>query len=145
VTAGTCENLAIYNVLYDNVSHKGSWAPVLHSNQLGVAMVNVDEIGTGCAKITDTLTIRYTAAHPNLGAVGISMDGPGGPYGTTLEDDAAATPQDRFGAASVVLPSGTTIADLDKCAYLVKLSIMLLLTTGDGIPDPIGDEVALCK
>ena len=58
---------------------------------------------------------------------------------------AAATSQDRFGTASVVLPSGTTIADLDKCAYLVKLSVTLLLTTGDGVPDPIGDEVAFCK
>jgi hypothetical protein len=142
VTAGTCETLAVYDVNYDNVTHKGSWAPVLESNQLGVAMVNVQEIGAGCAKITDTLTIQYTATHPNLGTVTITMDGPGGPYGTTLADDGAATPQNRFGTASV---NGVTIADLDKCAYLVKQSVVLLLTTGDAVPDPIGDEVAFCK
>jgi hypothetical protein len=145
VTAGTCDNVAIYNRRYDNVTHKGAWAPVLVSNQLGVVMVNVEEIGTGCAKITNALTIKYTAAHPNLGTVTISMDGPGGPYGSTLADDAGATPQDRFGTASVVLPPGVTIADLDKCAYLVKMSAALLLTDGDDVPSDIWDEVAFCK
>lgn len=145
VTAGTCEKVAIYNGHYDNVTHKGSWAPALESDQLGVAMVNVEEIGSGCAKITNALTIKYTAAHPNLGPVGITMDGPGGPYGTTLADDAGATPPNRFGTASVVLPPGVTIASLDKCAYLVTMSVTLLLTTGDTAPDPIYDVVAFCK
>lgn len=145
VTAGTCETVAIYNVKYDNVTHKGSWAPVVVPNQLGVAMVNVAEIGTGCAKITNAITIKYTAAHPNLGAVAISMDGPGGPYGTTLADDAGATAENRFGTASLVLPPGDTVADLKKCAYLVKMSVVILLTTGDTHPDPIWDEVAFCK
>ena len=145
VTAGTCEKVAIYNAHYDNVTHKGSWAPALESNQLGVAMVNVEEIGAGCAKITNALTIKYTAAHPNLGPVGITMDGPGGPYGTTLADAAGATPPNRFGTATVVLPPGVTIANLDKCAYLVTMSVTLLLTTGDSVPDPIHDVVAFCK
>jgi len=142
VTAGTCETVAMYNVSYDNVTHKGAWAPVLHSNQLGVTMVNVEEIGAGCAKITNALTIKYTAAHPNLGNIVITMDGPGGPYSTSLADDAGATPQDRFGTASVV---GVAIEDLDRCAYLVKLRAWLLLTNGDSIPLPIDDEVAFCK
>jgi hypothetical protein len=145
VTAGTCEKVAIYNAHYDNVKHKGSWAPVVESDQLGVAMVNVTEIGSGCAKITNTLTIKYTAAHPNLGTVGIIMDGPGGPYLTTLADAAGSTPQNRFGTASVILPAGVQIKDLDKCAYLVKLKVTILLTTGDANPDPIVDEVAFCK
>lgn len=145
ITSGTCGAVAIYDVNYDNVTHKGAWAPELVSNQLGVAMVNVEEIGTGCAKITNAITIKYTAAHPNLGNVSITMDGPGGPYATSLTDDPTATPQDRFGTASVSLPSGTTVASLNKCAYLVKLRVHLLLTTGDSVPDPIGDEVAFCK
>ncbi len=145
VTSGTCQTVAIYNGLYDNVNHHGSWAPVLNSDQLGVAMVNVAEIGAGCAKITNTLTIKYTAAHPNLGAVSIQMDGPGGPYATTLADDVGSTPSDRFGTASVVLPPGTQIANLNKCAYLVTLTETLLLTTGDDNPDPIYDQVAFCK
>ena len=137
--------MAIYNVHYDNVTHKGAWAPELVSDQLGVAMVNVEEIGAGCAKITNTLTIKYTAAHPNLGAVTIKMDGPGGPYPTTLADDAGATPENRFGTASVVLPPGGSIANLDKCAYLVTMKATLLLTDGDDAPDPIDDLVAFCK
>src|SRR5262245_40362408 len=108
-------------------------------------MVNVQEIGTGCAKITNAITIKYTAAHPNLGDVTITMDGPGGPYLTTLADDAGATPPNRFGTASLVLPAGKTIASLKRCAYIVKLSVTLLLTTGDSAPNPIGDEVAFCK
>ncbi len=146
VTSGTCQTVAIYNVRYDNVTHKGAWAPQLVSDQLGVAMVNVQEIGTGCAKITNSLTIRYTAAHPNLGDISVTMDGPGGPYTTTLADDAGSTlTSNRFGTASVVLPAGVTIADLNKCAYLVTLSVPLLLTTGDTHPDPLEDEVAFCK
>jgi hypothetical protein len=108
-------------------------------------MVNVKEIGTGCAKITNAITIKYTAAHPNLGDVTISMDGPGGPYPTTLADDAGSTPPNRFGTATVVLPAGQTIASLKNCAYLVSMSATLLLTTGDSAPDPITDEVAFCK
>ena len=105
-------------------------------------MVNVEEIGAGCAKITNALTIRYTAAHPNLGAVVITMDGPGGPYGRRSPTTRPRR-TNRFGTASVVAP--VNIANLDKCAYLVKMSATLLLTTGDHVPDPIWDEVAFCK
>lgn len=143
--SGTCERVAIYNRHYDNVRHKGSWAPQDDDDQLGAALVNIDEIGTGCGKVANALTIRYTAAHPNLGTISVHMDGPGGPYTTTLADAAGATPPNRFGQATLVLPAGTTVADLKKCAYIVKLSVTILLTTGDGVPDPIGDEVAFCK
>jgi hypothetical protein len=141
VTAGTCAKVAIYNTNYDDVTHKGAWAPQVDDDQLGVVMVNVQEIGAGCAKITNTLTIEYTAAHPNLGSIGIHMDGPGGPYGATPTDDPAATPQNRFGTASV----GVNVANLDKCAYIVKMRATILLTTGDSVPDDIWDEVAFCK
>lgn len=141
VTAGICANLAIYNTHYDDVIHKGSWAPQEVDNQLAVVMVDVEEIGTGCAKITNALTIKYTAAHPNLGAVSITMDGPGGPYPAALTDDAAATATDKFGTASV----GVNVANLDKCAYLVKMSATILLTTGETVPTDVLDEVAFCK
>lgn len=143
--SGTAESVAIYNRHYDNVRHKGSWAPQDDDDQLGAALVNIDEIGGGCGKVTNTLTIRYTAAHPNLGTFSIGMDGPGGPYTTTLANDGASTPANRFGVATLVLPPGKSVADLKKCAYVVKLSVNLLLTTGDASPDPIGDEVAFCK
>lgn len=141
MTAGLCENVAIYNRRYNNVTHGGSWAPTLVSNQLGVAMVNIQELGAGCAEITDALTVTYTAAHPNLGGVGLSMTGPGGPYGFTLVDDGSATPPNRFGYATPGFP----VSDLTPCAYLVTLSVDLLLTTGDTQPLPLQDQIAFCK
>ena len=47
IVSGTCGRVAIYNRLYGNVHHGGSWFPTTASNQLGVAMVNVAETGTG--------------------------------------------------------------------------------------------------
>jgi hypothetical protein len=142
-TAGQCDKLAVYNRLYDHVTHGGSWAPDDDSGQLGVVMVNIDEIAGGCGGISNSLTVRYTAAHPNLGDVTIGMTGPGGPYGFTLTDAGGATPQDRFGAAAITPPD--TIANLQNCAYIVTLSAVLLLTTGDTVPNPIDDVVAFCK
>jgi hypothetical protein len=142
-TAGQCDNLAVYNRLYDHVTHGGSWAPADVSNQLGVVMLNIDEIATGCGGISNALTVRYTAAHPNLGAVDVGMTGPGGPYGFTLTDAGGATPPNRFGTAAITPPA--TIAGLKNCAYIVDLSAVLLLTTGDSVPDPIHDVVAFCK
>jgi len=52
--------------------------------------VNIDEIGGGCGKVTNSLTIKYTAARPNLGTVTVHMDGPGGPYATPLADAAGS-------------------------------------------------------
>jgi hypothetical protein len=141
VIAGVCEKVAIYNRRYDNVSHGGSWAPHSDSDQLGVDMVNILEIGSGCAEITTSLTVEYTAAHPNLGSVGLVMIGPGGPYSFTFVDDGGATPQNRFGHAT----PNFNVAALADCAYLVKLNVQLLLTTGDAVPDLLLDEIAFCK
>ncbi|MCI0626035.1 MAG: hypothetical protein L0387_31070 [Acidobacteria bacterium] len=140
-TAGICQRLAIYNRLYDNVSKGGSWAPSLADNQLGVAMLNIQEIGGGCAEITHSLTANYTAAHPNLGSLGLTMTGPGGPYSFTFVDDGGATPPNRFGYAT----PNFMVSTLPACAYLVTFSINLLLTTGDSVPDPLYDIVAFCK
>lgn len=141
IGAGTCQRLAIYNRRYDGVAKGGSWNPHAADDQLGAVMLNIDEIAAGCGKVTNTLTARYTAAHPNLGAVTLAMNGPGGPYGFTLTDGPGATPGNRFGSA---VPT-TNVAALPNCAFLVKLRMNLLLTTGDSVPDPIWDEVAFCK
>lgn len=140
-TAGVCDKVAVYNQLYDNVTKGGAWAPNLVDNQLAAVMVDVQEIGTGCAEITDSLTAVYTAANPNLGTVNIQMIGPGGPYSFTLVDDGGATPGNRYGHAN----PGFAVGALADCAYLVKLSATLRLTTGDHRPDPVWDEVAFCK
>lgn len=143
MTAGECHKLAIYDRNYDNVTHGGSWAPQLVNNQLGVVMMNIKEIAGGCAGITNALTIKYTVAHPNLGAVGLSITGPGVPPPPqfTFADDAGATPQNRFGNATPTFAVGP----LQKCAYLVKLTAEILLTTGDSNPLPLQDEIAFCS
>src|SRR5215203_496853 len=143
MTAGECHKLAIYDRNYDNVTHGGSWAPQLMPDELGVVMVNILEIGGGCGGITNALTVKYTAAHPNLGAVSLSITGPGVPPPPqfTLADSAGATPQNRFGNGTPTF----AVAPLQKCAYIVKLTAEMLLTTGDSNPLPVQDEIAFCK
>jgi hypothetical protein len=140
-SGGVLQRIAIDNTPYDNVTKGGTWAPHLVSSQLGVAMVDVNElvVGGSCSEISSTLNVLYTAAHPNLGSVEISMTGPGDPYTFSL---AGPVTPDTSGTAT---PSGFVVADLDPCAYIVKLSVGLLLTTGDSNPDPLNDEVAFCK
>jgi len=46
-------------------------------DQLALASLNVDEIAGGCSDVIDQLHIRYSAAHPNLDSVGISITGLG--------------------------------------------------------------------
>jgi len=141
VDAGVCQHVAINNTLYDNINHHPSWAGYPESNALGVAMLDIAQlIADGCHEISNSLDVLFTAAHPNLGAVTVSMSGPGGPYAFTLP--AAGTPGDRFGTAA---PSGWTVAALPSCAYIVRLYVQLLLTTGDSAPNPLYDDIAFCK
>jgi hypothetical protein len=139
--AGTCARLAVYNRHYDNVTHGGSWAPTIDSNELAPAMADIDEIGSGCSVITDKLTPRYTVAHPNLAGISLRMTGPGGPYTFTLSPDGGATAVNAFGFA---IPD-FAVADLEPCAYLVTLRADLLLTDGDNFAGSVGDQVAFCK
>jgi hypothetical protein len=139
VVSGECRRLAIDNTLYDRVTHGGSWATVQEDNQLAVAMVDVQELaGNGCAGVTNQLHVEVTAAHPNLGSVGLTMAGPGGPYSFTLP---AGTATEIAGTAT----NGFTVASLVKCAYTVTLTVNALLTTGDGAPGPVVDQVSFCK
>lgn len=138
--AGTCLRLAVMNTLYDNVSKNGSWIPHTVDGQLGVASLDIEELaGAGCIEISNSLTVKYTAAHPNLGSFSIRMIGPGGPY--TFTPGGGGTPVNRFDTAT----NDFAITDLPDCAYIVKLSVWLLLTSGDSTPDPLTDEVAFCK
>lgn len=138
---GTCVHVAIDNTLYDNINHHPEWDGGVASGQLGVAMVDIKELlGNGCADLGNSLTVLFTAAHPNLGPVSIVMTGPGGPYNFSLP----LIPEtgDWYGKAA---PSGWKLGDLKPCAYLVTLAVTLLLTTGDSIPNPIYDQIAFCK
>ncbi|MFC3148511.1 hypothetical protein [Piscinibacterium candidicorallinum] len=138
--AGTCAHVAIENVRYQNVSKGGAWAPFKLSDQLAVVSVDVLQLrANGCAGVQAGLDVVITATHPNLGAVNVSMQGPGGPYAFTLP---AAGPNERVGACA---PSGFTVAGLADCAYIIDLSAELLLTTGDSAPLPVTDRIGFCK
>lgn len=138
---GTCEHVAIDNILYDNIVRHPNWdGGPMGPDQLAVPMLNIQELlAVGCARITNSLTVLFTAAHPNLGTVSIEMIGPGGPYAFTLPASGAG---EWFGTA---LPSGWSVSSLTPCAYIVTLSVQVLLTTGDSVPDPLHDQIAFCK
>jgi hypothetical protein len=145
IDAGTCHHIAIDNTLYDNVTHQPAWRNLTDPpGDLAVYLVDIQQLlgPHGCGQITNSLTVLYTAAHPNLGATTLRMDGPGGPYAFTLTPDAASSPTDFFGTAA---PDGFVVSNLRPCAYLVTLSVGVLLTDGDHDPDPLIDQIAFCK
>jgi len=138
---GTCAVVAIDNTLYNNINRHPEWAGGVISNQYGVAMLDIKELQlAGCAGITDSLTVLFTASHPNLGGVNITMTGgTGGPYGFTLP------PPPHSGNWYGTAVNDFVLTDLEPCAYLVTLSVSLLLTTGDSdFPSPLIDQIAFC-
>lgn len=138
--AGTCERLAVMNTPYNNVSKNGSWVPHTVDGQLAIVSLDIEELAAdGCVEISNSLTVKFTAAHPNLGAFSITMTGPGGPYGFT--PGVGGTPVNRFDTAV----NNFMLANLEDCAYIVDLSVNVQLTTGDSSPDPLHDQVAFCK
>lgn len=144
--AGTCLHLAVENSRFLNVRPHPEWGGgATLPPQPGVCMIDIlQEQAAPCQLITNQLDILFTAAHPNLGSVGISMTGPNGT--TVFSPPAIVSPQsaqNRFGTA--VPPSGFSPAALQPCAYIVHLSVELLLTNGDGFPSPLHDEMAFCK
>lgn len=139
--AGVCEQIAINNTLYDNILRHPAWMAQNLPPQLSVAMLDIQQLvdGDGCTGIGDNLDVKFTAAHPNIGNVRIHMSGPGGPYDFTLP---AVVPGERYGVAT---PDGFVVADLAKCAYIVTLSVQMLLTDGEHFPDNLWDQIAFCK
>src|SRR5262245_34333983 len=139
---GTCDHVAIDNTLYNNITLHPDWDGGLQPpGQLAVRMLDIAELKAHpCSQLGESLTVLFTAAHPNLGSVSIQMTGPGGPYNFTLP----APPEvgDHYGTAT---PSGFVVADLKPCAYLVTLTITVLLTDGDSFPGPLFDQIAFCK
>jgi hypothetical protein len=145
--AGTCAHVAIGNTLYSNVSHHSYWDGYLGSDELAVYSVGLAELeDAGCAELWDSLTVRFTASHPNLDSsatgVTVTLIGPGGPYPFTLAPSTPPVPGNWYGQA---MPEGWTIDSLEPCAYIVELSVNVLLTTGDAAPSPRYDQVAFCK
>jgi hypothetical protein len=145
--AGTCSHIAINNTRYDNISHHPYWPGGLYgaTHELAVASIGIAELAAQpCSELTKTLTVEFTAAHSNLGAVVITLEGPGGPYAFDLNPATAEDPGENwYGTADPA--GGWTFKSLPPCAYLLKLSVDVLLTTGDSVPLPLIDYVAFCK
>ncbi len=140
---GTCSVVAIDNTHYKNVNHHPEWDGGIPVNpEFAVVMVDIKELqAAGCADITNSLTVLFTASHPNLGAVSVQMIGPGGPYPFTLPTPIPET-GDWYGVAT---PNGWKLSDLIPCAYIVQLSVDLLLTNGDqDFGPPLIDQIAFC-
>jgi hypothetical protein len=138
--AGTCSVLAVDNNLYSNINHHPEWGKWVGNNQYGVAMVDIKELqSAGCAGITDSLTVLFTASAPNLGSVALTMVGDGVSYNFNLP---APIPQtgNWYGTAG----NPFTISDLPACAYLITLSVSLLLTNGDSGYPVLSDQIAFC-
>lgn len=107
----------------------------------GTGTMSTGGFVNACADVSDSLTVLFTASHPNLGPVSIRMDGPGGPYSFTLPTPLPET-GDWFGTAV----NNFALSDLIPCAYLVTLSVLPLLTTGDiAFGPPLIDQIAFCK
>jgi hypothetical protein len=140
---GTCAVVAIDNTLYKNVNHHPEWDGGIGSNEFAVAMVDIQELqAAGCAHITNSLTVLFTASHPNLGGVSVQMIGPGGPFLFALPTPVPET-GDWHGTATPT--GGWSLSTLTPCAYIVQLSVDLLLTTGDlDFGPPLIDQIAFC-
>ena len=144
--AGTCSHIAINNSHYDNISHHPYWPGGLFgaNHELLMASLGIAELATApCSQLTNSLTVQFTAAHSNLGSVGVSMEGPGGPYAFDLSPATPQSPGEAWHGTAT--PNGWTFASLPPCAYLLKLTVDALLTTGDGTPSPVTDYIAFCK
>lgn len=139
LVVGTAEAVAIMNDQWNQVAKGGSWLGSRLDGRLGVVSVGVDEIGPGCLDVDDELHVRYTAAHPHLGSLSLSVVGPV-PVALTLADEPTSTPEDRHGVATLTPPA--EVSGLPECSYLATLSASFLLTDGDNNPAPEHDQVA---
>jgi hypothetical protein len=119
-----------------------------------VASIGIDELAAApCSELIDTMTVKFTAAHSNLGGVTVRLEGPGGPYAFDLAPTAPQVAGESWFGTATPAVSGSppvpewTFGDLAPCAYLLKLAVSVLLTTGDpgGNPGPVEDYIAFCK
>lgn len=138
---GTCNVVAVDNFLYSQINHHPEWGAWVGNDAYGVAMVDIKELqAAGCAGITNSLTVLFTASSPNLGSVSISLVGNGVSYDLGLP-----TPVPQTGNWYGTATNPFDITKLEPCAYLVTLSVDLLLTNGDdSFPNPLQDQIAFC-
>jgi hypothetical protein len=142
VVAGTSRPIAIFNTVYQNVPQGGSWAPSAASSELGVATLDLQELADagGCSNITDSITVNYTAANPNLGGVSLVFSGPGA--SNSFDPIIFSSPGEEAHGTSNYTGSFSTLGD---CAYEIRLNVGLRLTNGEQSHPNIWDRVLFCR
>ncbi len=142
VVAGTSRPIAIFNTTFDKVPQGGSWLLVAGGPELGVASLDLQELATagGCSNIADSITVKYTAANPNLGTVNLTFTGPGAT--NSFQPIVFPTPgEEAYGTS---LYTGN-FGELENCAYEIRLNAELNLTNGEDQHDGIWDRVLFCR
>lgn len=143
VASNDLEKIAISNATYTQLRHP-SWAGGVVSLR-GACMLDIGELsapGSGCNKISDAVTVLYTAYHPYLGS--------GRAY---FEGNAPLPPQITLSisadgeAASGLAPVPVDFTAQQPCAFILWLEATLDLTSGHGrISDAtMQDHIAFCK
>ena len=144
--AGTCSHIAINNTHYDNISHHPYWPGGLFgaADELAVASLGITELA-GCAVLDADRRPSPSSSPPRTRTSAASAwcsRARAAPTRSRSTPTRAATPDNQFGTAD---PDGWTFTSLPPCAYLLKLSVDVLLTTGDGTPSALVDYIAFCK
>ncbi len=108
-----------------------------------VCMLDLDELlnGSGCDKITNSLTVSYTAYHPHINEVTLWVEGKA--PASTPAFSTSPTP-DATGEARAKNITPFNVNLLDPCAYILWLRVSLNLTNGYQRPDPTYDRIAFC-
>ncbi len=137
--AGTCERVAINNTDYNGMIHHPEWGKKGPNTEKGVGMIDILQLQmAGCSKITTQVDVLYTFAHPNPGAVSVTLTGPLGDE--ILPVPLPLVPTDSFGNITHVFAPADPL-----CAYLVTLKTTYLLTTGDSNLPEAYDQIAFCR
>ena len=147
VVAGTSRPIALFNVRYDNVPQRGSWAPTKINGALIAASLDVNEVvegAGGCGKITTAIHVKYNARHQHLDTVALTMEGP-----TIANPALAFSPITVSRPETVSTGVGVTptlsVAALPNCAYLIKLTATVKLTNGENPGGTVEDYISICK
>ncbi|AHG91634.1 hypothetical protein J421_4097 [Gemmatirosa kalamazoonensis] len=142
IAAGRVRRMAISNPTYTNITRHPEWSPTPAFSDIAVTVVDLAELsgGAGCTPINATLTPQFTAAHPNLGAVSMWVEG--GPTPAKPLNVPNPSPDDRFGTAT---PNGWVLTDLAPCSYLVQLFAEVRVTTGEAEPSDRHDYIGFCR
>jgi hypothetical protein len=108
-----------------------------------VCMLDLEEmrLGSGCDKITNTLTVSYTAYHPHIKEVSLWVEG-NAPASTPAFSTSPTPDATGEALAKGITPFNVNL--LSPCAYILWLRVSLRLTNGYQKPDPTHDRIAFC-